>query len=109
MNEQELTALAEAHAQDSRLIIDRFRESVKSVERRPPIDEPFHDSNRKDPGSPNGVVHSTIDFTSYLCDGHACTVKDEKALSFRFIDREIFPGRTTGEERVDRRSLDLLL
>jgi hypothetical protein len=109
MTEQELTALAEADAQDSTLLINRFLQSVKSVESRARVDETFHGSNRKDPGSPKGVVNSTIDFTSYLCDGRVCTVKDEKALSFRYIDREIFPGRTTGEERVDRRSLDLLL
>ena len=110
MKEQELTALAEAHAQDSRLFIDRFLQSVKSVENREPVDEPFHDSNRKDPGSPGGVeVKSTIDFARYLCDGRDCTVKNEKALSFRYSDREIFPGRTTGAARVPRRSLDLLL
>jgi hypothetical protein len=111
MKEQELTALAEAHAEDPKLLSYRFRKSVEAVESRAGIDEPFHDSNRKDPGSPEcGDVKSTIAFASYLCDGHTCTVKGEEALAFRYIDREIFPGRTTADRaRGPRRSLDLLL
>jgi hypothetical protein len=111
MHEKELTELAEAHAENATLIADRFSLSVEVVRSRSPIDEPFHDSPRKPPGSPAGRdVDSTIAFASYVCGGGICTVKDEAALSFRYIDREIFPGRTTDKEgRVPRRSLDLLL
>jgi hypothetical protein len=111
LKEQELTALAEAHAKDPTLLIYRFLQSIKKVESRARIDEPFHDAKRKDPGSPRDLdVESTIEFASHLRDGHTCIVKSDEALAFRYIDREIFPGRRTdNEERGSRRSLDLLL
>jgi hypothetical protein len=110
MKQQELTALAEAHAEDPRRLIRRFHLSVKTAESRAGIDEPFYDSRRKDPGSPQGgEVKSTIAFASYLHHGGICDVKNEEALAFRYIDREIFPGRTKGGVGGSRRSLDLLL
>ena len=111
MKEHELTALAEAHADDPALLARRFRQSVEAVENRTGIDEPFYDSVRKHPERPEGDdVRSTIEFASYLCDRSSCTVNGEDALAFRYVDREIFPGRTT-DAGVDgpRRSLDLLL
>ena len=111
LKEQEQTALAEADAKDPSLLIYRFLQSVKTVESTAPIREPFHDSKRKDPGSPQGVhVNSTIDFVRHLTDGRTYRVEGAEALAFRYIDREIFPGRRTDkEDRGSRRSLDLLL
>jgi hypothetical protein len=118
MKEQELTALAEAHAEDPSRLIRRFFLSIKAVENRPEIsrpgiDELFYESSRTDPRSlptPRGDIKSTIEFASHLCHGRACSVKGAEALDFRYIDREISPARTTKKDaRSARRSLDLLL
>jgi hypothetical protein len=110
MNEQKQTTLAEADARNPKLLTNRFLQGVKTVASREGIVESFHDSKRKDPRYTEGVdVTSTITFVSHLCDGRTCTVKDNDALAFRYLDREIFPGRTTGAARVRRHSLDLLL
>jgi hypothetical protein len=111
LKEQELTALAEVHAKDPTLLLYRFLESVKQIESRLPIAEPFHAGKRKEPGSPPDTdVKSTIGFVSHLRDGHTCVVRGDDALAFRYVDREIFPGRRTDDEKgAPRRSLDLLL
>lgn len=112
MKEQELTALAEAHAEDPTLIVRRFRKSVEAVNRRDRTGEKFYESKRKDPrGSPTPIsdIKSTIEFASHICDRASCGVRGAEALDFRYIDREIFPARTRRDARTSRRSLDLLL
>ena len=111
MTEREQTERAETHADDSTVLAYQFHQSIRTVESREAIEEPFYDSGRKDPGSPVGrEIDSTIAFASYLSGGRPCTVKGDEALAFRYIDREMFPGRTRRKEgRVARRSLDLLL
>jgi hypothetical protein len=111
MKEQELTVLAEAHAEDPSLVVHRFRASVEAINSRKGIEQKFYDSKRKDPRSSTPIddIKSTIEFASHICGGHSCSVKGAEALDFRYIDREIFPARTTGDARSSRRSLDLLL
>lgn len=109
-NQQTQTACATDHKNNPTALIDLFLESVKTVERRERTDEPFYASKRKDPGSPEGVhVKRTIEFVSYLREGSTRSVEDEEALAFCYLDREIFPGRTTRAVRVSPRKLDLLL
>jgi hypothetical protein len=112
LKEQEQTALAEAHAEDPRLLARRFRLSVEALEAQPGIAEPFYPPGRRDPPNPPTPVDeikSTIEFASQLCDGSAQVVEGGPALSFVYVDRELSPLRTTASDRVARRSLDLLL
>jgi hypothetical protein len=110
-DQQTQTASAIGHKNDSTALVDLFLESVKTVERRERTDEPFYISKRKDPGSSEGLhVKRTIEFVGYLRDGSTRSVENEEALAFRYLDREIFPGRTKRAVRVSRpRKLDLLL
>src|SRR5688572_30622602 len=86
LKEKEQTALAEEHAKDSKLLIYRFLQSVEAVKNRPGIDEPFHNSKRKDPGSPKDVeVNSTIKFASHLKHGRTYSVEGDETIAFRYI------------------------
>lgn len=108
----ERTALAEAHAKAPWLLRDRFVRSVKMVQERPPTRETFYDSSRKAPPSPPTALtktNSTIKFASHLCDGEPRQVSGAGSLRFRYIDREIFPARTTADLKAKPRRLDLLL
>lgn len=112
LKEQEQTALAEAHAEDPRLLARRFRLSLEALEAQPGIAEPFYPPGRRDPPNPPTPVDeikSTIEFASQLRDGRAQVVEAVPALSFVYVDRELSPLRTTAPDRVARRSLDLLL
>lgn len=109
---EERTVLAEVHANAPRYLRDRFLRSVDALERRLPIDETFYNSDRRAPPSPPTVpakINSTIKFASHLCDGKLREVREAPSLNFRYIDREIFPARTTGDLRARPRKLDLLL
>ena len=113
LKEQEQTALAEAHAEDATLLASRFQQSVETLATRESIGEAFYPPGRKDPlsvASPR-EIKSTFDFVARLVR-QGGTVKGADHLSFEYIDREIFPTRTTigtPETRHRRRSLDLLL
>lgn len=122
LKEQEQTALAEAHAEDPTHLAKRFRRSIEGLDRHfdqhREIDEPFYDSERADPADPDnrapsiGEIKSTLHFAAELCDGSSRRVTGGEHLAFRYVDREISPLRskhTRPEDRVARRSLDLLL
>src|SRR6266849_1985819 len=83
LKEQEQTALAEAHAEDPILLASRFQKSVEILATRDSIGD-----------APPSNIKSTFDFVARLVrqDG---TVKGADHLSFKYIDREIFPTRTT--------------
>lgn len=111
LKEQEQTALAEAHAKDPRLLLHRFRHSLKALDGLA-IDEPFYPPQRKDPRTertPVDGIKKTIHFAAQVCDRRPRAVKGASSLAFRYVDRELFPLRTTALGRVPRRSLDLLL
>jgi hypothetical protein len=113
LKEQEQTALAEAHAEDASLLATRFQKSVETLATRDSIGETFYPPGRKDPLSvaPPGEIKSTFDFVARLVRQNG-TVKGADHLSFEYVDREIFPTRTTAgtpSTRQQRRSLDLLL
>ena len=111
MTEQEQTDVAESQAKDVSPLLAMFQVSVSTVAGRPATSEPFYDTVRKDPPAPTELdaLKSTFDFASHLCGGHACSVKNAAALDFRYVDREIFPARTKGEDRSPVRRLDFLL
>ena len=122
LKEQEQTALAEAHADNPTLLAKRFRRSIEGLDEHfdehPKIDELFYDSERADPADPDnratsiGDIKSTLQFAAELCDGRSRRVTGGELLAFRYVDREISPLRskhTRREDRVARRSLDLLL
>jgi hypothetical protein len=112
LREQEQTALAESYALDSSLLIRRFRQSVQHAATRAPTDELFSSSLRKPlavPPLPLKHVKNTYDFTSHVADRGSCQVADNPQFDFEYVDYEIFPSRTTGPNRLPRRSLDLLL
>ena len=110
LKEYEHTALAEAHALDSTLLLRRFDQSVRAF--NAPTVEPFYDTARADPDryrtSPD-QINSTIKFAAQISDGAAREVAPTPALAFRYVDRELSPLRTTSDNRSARRSLDLLL
>lgn len=114
LEEREQTILAQDHAERPAPLLRRFRKSVAAAEQLPPLSsQDFYPgtSKRKDPRthelSERGVV-STFDFASQLVDrAHLVAGCDE--LGFAFVDREIFPARSTEEIRMDERQLDLLL
>ena len=113
LKEQELTALAECHAKDPELVAYRFDLSVKKAETYLSLeDQPFHPERPPlIPPSPDTPlnIRSTVDFARYLNSIGSFDVDDN--LSFEYVDREIFPLRSTekGGPRTDPRKLDLLL
>lgn len=112
LQEEEQTLLAEAHATDPTPLIDRFLHSVSTAGRRV-VDpsEGFHESGRvdpPDPPTPFDELVKTLHFASHLV-GRETEVADDPRLSFAYVDREIFPGRTRGKARMQKRTLDLLL
>ncbi len=112
LKEQEQTALAEAHAEDPRLLAYRFRRGIEAFEGESLIKEPFYPKGRKklpSPPTPVDEISTTNHFVSQLCDRSAHAVNDADALAFRYVDREISPLRTTTQRKIPRRSLDLLL
>jgi hypothetical protein len=113
LKEEEQTALAEFHVKDPQfLLAHRFRKSVEALESRPVINEPFYPPSRTDPLSPLttiGGIKRTIHFAAQLWDRRPRTVDGAESLAFRYVDRELFPLRTTTQDRVDPRRLDLLL
>ncbi len=113
LTEEEQTALAEFHADDPKsLLAYRYKKSTEALERREPLDEQFYSSSRTDPASrltPCDKIGSTIEFAAQICDGEPREVIGAESLSFRYVDRELFALRTTGEHRAESRKLDLLL
>jgi hypothetical protein len=112
LQEEEQTLLAEAHAENPKPLIHRFKHSVRSAEKRS-VDpaEPFHESKRKAPAEPPvplDELKRTIDFASHLVH-REMRVDQHPELSFAYVDREIFPARTEGSDRMPARTLDLLL
>jgi len=110
LKEYEQTALAEAHALDPTLLLRRFHQSLSAF--NAPTMEPFYDTTRADPDgyrTPPDQINSTIKFAGHICDREPRPVSPDVALSFRYVDRELSPLRTTGDSRSARRSLDLLL
>ena len=110
LKEEEQTVLAEAHAEDPTLLIHRFSESVKRAELRVAQGaESFHDRDPVAPAESPQEIQSTLEFQRQLVD-RECVVADPcSELSFAYVDREIFPGRTTGAARMRKRTADLLL
>lgn len=113
LKEQEQTALAELHADDPERLIARFAHSVKIVATYPAITEPFHGERSETwmekAGEP---VTSTTTFVAELAAISHHQVVDFPELDFDFVDREIFPLRSTTipiDGRGARRSIDLLL
>lgn len=110
--EQEQTALAELHAADPTLLIHRFRESVKALEKVPLIEAPFYPKGRKglpSPPTPVADIKKTHHFASQLSDGRPRRVEGcDDALDFHYVDRELSPLRTE-KTNIPRRSLDLVL
>ena len=110
--EQEQTALAELHAADPTLLIHRFRESVRALEKVPLIEAPFYPNGRKElpsPPTPVADIKKTHHFASQLSDGRPRRVEGcGDALAFYYVDREISPLRTE-KTNIPRRSLDLVL
>ena len=110
--EQEQTALAELHAEDPTLLIHRFRESVKALEKVPLIEAPFYPNGRKElpsPPTPVADIKKTHHFASQLSDGRPRRVEGcGDALDFYYVDRELSPLRTE-RTNIPRRSLDLVL
>jgi hypothetical protein len=110
LKEYEHTVLAEAHALDPTLLLRRFDQSLSAF--NAPIAEPLYDTVRADPvgyREPPDQIDSTIKFAAEISDGAPRPVTPTAALAFRYVDRELSPLRTTGENRPARRSLDLLL
>jgi hypothetical protein len=113
LKEQEHTTLAELHAKDPARLIGRFVNSLKTVASYPAITVPFHGVRserwKAEAGRP---VTSTTSFTANLAaEGHH-RVAGHPDLDFDFVDREIFPLRSTEralEARSTRVSIDLLL
>jgi hypothetical protein len=115
LKEQEQTALAELHAEDPERLLDRLRKDAETVAKYDPLDERFYDPKTRkdlpDPPTPFAELKKTEHFASHLADGNRREVAGAAELSFRYVDREIFPLRQTapGGPRPARRSLDLLL
>jgi len=110
--EQEQTARAELHADDPTLLIHRFRESVKALEKVPLIEAPFYPNGRKElpsPPTPVADIKKTHHFASQISDGRPRRVEGcGDALDFYYVDRELSPLRTE-KINIPRRSLDLVL
>jgi hypothetical protein len=113
LKEQEQTALAELHADDPARLITRFAHSVETVAAYPVIKEAFHrersDTWMEKSGDP---ITSTTTFVANLAAGGRHRVDGYGELDFDYVDREIFPLRSTEiavEGRSVRRSIDLLL
>jgi hypothetical protein len=110
LKEYEQTVLAEAHALDPTLLLRRFAQSLSAF--NAPTMEPFYDTARANPdgyrSSPD-EINSTIKFAAQISDGAPRFVTPTPALAFRYVDRELSPLRTSGENQPARRSLDLLL
>jgi hypothetical protein len=113
LKEQEQTALAELHAEDPERLIARFAHSVQAVAAYPAITEPFHGERSRawmeKAGEP---VTSTTTFVAELAAIGHHQVPEFPEFDFDFVDREIFPLRSTTipmDGRGARRSIDLLL
>lgn len=113
LREQEQTAIAELHAEDPERLIARFAHSVEAVAAYPAIDEAFHGARseawKEKAGEP---ITSTTAFVANLAAGERHEVSRATDLDFEYVDREIFPLRSTEiavEGRSVRRSVDLLL
>jgi len=114
LKEDEQDALASYHAEHPEMLIHRFSKDVDSIEGFEIGDEEFHGDGRRplpDPPSSMEGVTSTNLFTSVLEADSGQLVKADRDVEFRYVDREIFPLRTTvpGGPRPDRVSVDLLL
>jgi hypothetical protein len=110
LKEEEQTVLAEAHAEDPTLLIHRFAESVKKAELRVGQGvESLHDREPLAAAESLGEIKSTIDFARHLVDRECVVAAPHSELGFAYVDREIFPGRTTGPARMRKRTADLLL
>jgi hypothetical protein len=112
LKEQEQTALAELHAEDPQRLAGRFEHSVKTVAQYPAITEPFYGA-RSEAWKKEGAetIDSTAAFTALLAEGEVHDAAGAPELSFRYIDREVFPlrSREIVSGRSARRSIDLLL
>jgi hypothetical protein len=113
LKEEEQTTLAELHAKDPERLIARFDHSVKTAAGYRKIDEPFHgDRSEKWKEEAGEPVTSTTTFVANLAAAGHHEVVDFPELDFDFVDREIFPLRSTTipvNGRGARRSIDLLL
>jgi hypothetical protein len=114
LKEQEQTALAELHAEDPARLIARFAHSVGTVARYPTLDEAFHGERPSEAWKEHAgeSVTSTTTFVANLAAGGRHEVADHPELAFDFVDREVFPLRSTTTAvgaRSVRRSIDLLL
>jgi hypothetical protein len=113
LKEQEQTALAELHAEDPERLISRFDHSVQTVARYPVMAEPFHGARSEAwMEKVREPVTSTTTFVAELAAAGNHQVVDFSELDFDFVDREVFPLRSTSipiDGRGARRSVDLLL
>jgi hypothetical protein len=113
LKEQEQTALAELHAKDPERLIARFAHSVQTVAAYPKLTEPFHGERSEAWTESAGLpITSTTTFVANLAAAGHHRVIDFPELDFDFVDREIFPLRSTTipvDGRGARRRIDLLL
>lgn len=101
-----------------RILAERFGNSVEHFSRYSNIDESFYDNARI--SLPNhtqlNAINGTIALTAFLQGNAIHQVNNQPILSFRYVDREIVPARTTGracfengEPSTNCRRPDLLL
>lgn len=113
LKEQELTALAEHHADDPTYLLYRLGEDAETVAKYPALDEAFYGKRTElpKPATPFAELKKTHHFVSHIADGERREVEGAPELSFRYVAHEVFPLRQTtpGGPRPSRRSLDLLL
>ena len=115
LHDEEQTALAEWHVKKPKEILHRIKHDLDTVEGYDAIDEHFHDQGSRtplpDPPTPSAKVVYTHEFASQLANDHLHSVVGADDLTFRYVDREIFPLRQTtpGGPRPKARKLDLLL
>lgn len=110
---QERCALAKLHEEHPGRLIGRIKEDTKTVASYDAIDQPFRGEKRKElptlPDRPiSADIKDTNEFTSLIA-GSGRTFEVDGRPGFRYVDREIFPLRSTGAARTGRVSLDLLL
>lgn len=116
LHEEEQLKLAQLHASKPKVLAKRLAHSLATADGYPPLreDEDLIGADRTplpNPPTPLLEVTTTEDFVSNLVGDNRWPVTDADELSFRYVEREVSPLRTTEPKgpRPDRRSLDLLL
>jgi hypothetical protein len=114
LKEEELDALAQFHAEEPGLLKYRYGKDADLVSSFDLDDEAFHGGNRTplpDPPTETEDIANGNDFASALELTRDSILAVDEDVTFRYLDREIFPLRTTRQDgpRPGRIALDLLL